>query len=290
MKRFFGAKFTTTLSISLVLFVLGLMVMGGLVSARLAQNLRERFTVSIVVSDIAPADYGKKLVSKLQKTDYAASALYISKDSALQVLAETLGEDPTRDVLDSNPLYPSVELQLKADYAVTDSIEKIVAGLERTEKRNIAKIEYNNQLLDVVNSNLQRFAIALAILAIILLLICVSLIGNTVRLTLHADRFLINTMRLVGATKWFVRRPFIMTHVCCGLVASAIALLLLALLVYGGVSQGFAKDVANMLVQPMSLIALVGSVTALGVTIPALAAWFAADKYMGRTVDELYLM
>ncbi len=289
MKRFFGAKFTSTLSIALVLFVLGLMTMGGLVAARVAKELRERFTVTITVSDIASSDYGQRLVKRLNTYNYTADAVYVSADSALKVLQTELGENPA-EFLGYNPLSPTVELKLKAEYAEADSLKMIVKELKRTQGSNIADIDYNDTLLDMVNANLRRFAIALAVLAVVLLMICVSLIGNTVRLILHADRFLINTMRLVGATKWFVRWPFIRTHIICGLIASVIALLALAALVYGGASHGMATAISEALLQPMPLLILVGTIVALGVLIPGLAAWHAADKYMEKTVDELYLM
>lgn len=289
MKRFFGAKFTSTLSISLVLFVLGLMTMGGLVASRLAKELREQFTVTITVSENASADYGTRLVKRLLRSSYTASAVYVSPDSALQVLRTELGEDPS-EFLGYNPLPPTVELQLKAEYAVADSITMIVDELKQSQKSLISQIDYNDTLLDVVNSNLQRFAIALAFLAVVLLIICISLIGNTVRLTLHADRFLINTMRLVGATKWFIRKPFIKTHVICGLIAAVVSLTAMALLVYGGASQGFAHAISEVLLQPLPLVVMIGTVVSLGILIPALAAWYAADRYMGKTVDELYLM
>lgn len=289
MKRFFGAKFTSTLSIALVLFVLGLMTLGGLVAAHVARELRERFTVTITVSDVASTDYGQRLVKKLNKAKYTADAIYVSADSALKVLQTELGENPA-DFLGYNPLSPTVELKLKAEYAVADSIEMIVKELKRTQGSNIAAIDYNNTLLDMVNANLRRFAIVLAVLAAVLLIICVSLIGNTVRLILHADRFLINTMRLVGATKWFIRWPFIKTHIICGLIAAVVALFALAALVYGGASQGLAHVISEVLLQPVPLLILIGTVVTLGVLIPALAAWHAADKYMGKSVDDLYLM
>lgn len=289
MKRFIGAKLTSTLSIALVLFVLGLMTMGGLVSVRLARELREQFTVTITVSESASADYGTRLVKRLLKAPYTASATYVSPDSALQVLRAELGENPA-EFLGYNPLQPTVELKLKSEYAENDSIVNIVKELKSTQRSNIAQIDYNDTLLDVVNANLRRFAMGLGVLAVVLLLICISLIGNTVRLTLHADRFLINTMRLVGATKWFIRRPFILTHVLCGLVASVLALVALALLIYGSASQGFAHVLSETLLQPWPLIVLVGTVLSLGILIPAVAAWYAADRYMGRTIDELYLM
>jgi len=289
MKRFFGAKFTSTLSIALVLFVLGLMTMGGLVAARLAKELREQFTVTITVSDAASANYGERLVTRLQKARYTASAIYVSPDSALQLLQAELGENPS-DFLGFNPLPPTVELKLKSEYAVNDSIDAIVKELESTQRGYISQIEYNDMLLDVVNSNLRRYSIGLAILAILLLFICISLIGNTVRLIMHADRFLINTMRLVGATKWFILRPFIRTHVICGLIAAALAILCLVGMVFGATSQGISNYLADAVFEPISFSILVGTVVCLGIIIPALAAWHATSKYMSKTVDEMYLM
>jgi len=289
MKRFFGAKFTSTLSIALVLFVLGLMTMGGLVSAHLAEELREQFTVTITVSDIASANYGQRLVGRLMRAPYTASAVYVSSDSALTVLQSELGENP-EEFLGYNPLPSTVELNLKAAYVNEDSILTIVEELRTSQKSNIKEIDYNNGLLDMVNKQLQRFYIGLCILTLILLVICVSLIGNTVRLMLYADRFLINTMRLVGATKWFVRRPFIRTHVCCGLVAACLALLALTGLIYGTLSEGFTRIIADSILQPVSLGILICVEFSLGILIPALAAWVAADRYMGRKVDDLYLM
>lgn len=289
MKRFLGAKFTSTLSIALVLFMLGLMTMGALLAANLAKDLREQFTVTITVSDIASNDYGDRLVTRLSRFPYTASAVYVSPDSAIKVLENELGENPS-EFLGFNPLPPTVELKLKSEYVQPDSIQTIVEGLKSSQKGNIASIEYNDTLLDMVNAQLRRVAIGLFILTIVLLIICISLIGNTVRLTLHADRFLINTMQLVGATKWFIRRPFIQTNVICGLIAAGVALLGLATLVYGALSEGFTRVIAGALFKPFPLTILVGTVVLFGILIPALAAWFAADRYMRRSTDELYLM
>ena len=289
MKRFFGAKFTSTISIALLLFVMGLMTMGGLVAVRMAKKLREQFTITITVSDGVKDGYGATMAKKIARADYAAEAVFVSPDSALKVLQAELGENP-EEFLGYNPLPATVDLKLKSEYAVSDSIAQIVQELRQTYKRNIASIDYNSTLVDDVNNNLRRVAMALAVLAAALLLISISLIGNTVRLSLHADRFLINTMRLVGATAWFIRRPFIRTHVLCGLIASVLALCGLAALIYGGMSKGLATFFADGLLQPLPLCILVGTVVALGILIPALAAWYACDRYLGRSVDELYLM
>lgn len=289
MKRYFGAKFTTTVSISLVLFVMGLLTIGGLVATHMAQALREQFTITFTISDGAKDGYGAKMAKDLKKARFTADAIYVSPDSALKVLQAELGENPA-DFLGYNPLPATVELKLKSEYAESDSIENIVKELKQVHKRNVSAIDYNSALLDSINANLRRYAMALVILAAALLIISIALIGFTVRLALHADRFLINTMRLVGATSWFIRKPFIQTHVVCGLIASFIALVALGLLIYGGLSQGFASVMSECLLRPMPMIILVGTVVVLGILIPAVAAWYSAGHYLRRSVDELYLM
>lgn len=288
MKRFLGAKLTSTLSIALVLFVLGLMTMGGLMANAMARILREEFMITISVSDAASEDYGQRLVKRLQRSSYTASAVYVSPDSALSLLCQeqNLGVSP-EEFLGFNPLPPTVELKLKSDYAVSDSIEAIVHELLVSQKGLISGVDYNDNVLSAINSTLTRTAILLCFLAVLLLIICISLIGNTVRLTLHADRFLINTMRLVGATKWFVRRPFIRTHVICGLIAATLALSALFIIAFSVLGH---SPVIDDLFRPWPCIVLVFTVYLLGIIIPAVAAWYAADRYMGKTVDQLYLM
>lgn len=291
-KKFLGAKFTTTLSIALVLFVIGIMAVGGLTAVRLTEALREQFTITIEMSDYAAPGYGAKLATNLQKQPYTKNATYISADSALTVLSEQLGENP-ESFLGFNPLHASVELQVTADYAVNDSIEPIVKHLKAQGGPNIESIDYNKSLVEMVNSNLRKAALVLAVIALILLLICISLIGNAVRMAMHADRFLINTMQLVGATNWFIRRPLIWQNVVCGIIAAFLALGAIAALVFGGISQGatfLPHAIADLLLRPWPIAILVGCVLVPGILIPAIAAWFSAGRYLRRNVDDLYLM
>lgn len=291
-KKFLGAKFTTTLSIALVLFVIGIMTVGSLTAVRLTEVLREQFTITIEMSDYAASGYGAKLATNLQKQPYAKNATYISADSALTVLSEQLGENP-ESFLGFNPLHASVELQVTADYAVNDSIEPIVKQIKAQGGPNIESIDYNKSLVEMVNNNLRKAALVLAVVALILLLICISLIGNAVRMAMHADRFLINTMQLVGATNWFIRRPLIWQNVVCGIIAAVLALGAIAALVFGGISQGITflpHAIADLLLHPWPIAILVGCVVGPGILIPAIAAWFSAGRYLRKNVDDLYLM
>ena len=288
-KRFLGAKFTTTLSIALVLFVIGLMAVGGLTAVRLTEVLREQFTVTIEMSDYASQGYGAKLATLLGKQPYTKSATYISADSALAVLTTQLGENP-ETFLEFNPLHASVELQLTSEYAVNDSIEPIVKQIKAQGGPNIESVDYNRSLVDIVNHNLRKFAIVLAFVVILLLLICISLIGNAVRMAMYADRFIINTMQLVGATNWFIRRPLIWQNIVCGLIASVVALGAIAVLLWYGMSQGAIGAVTELLMHPIPVVILVCCVVVPGILIPAIAAWISADRYLKHNVDDLYLM
>ena len=288
-KRFLRAKFTTTLSIALVLFVIGLMAVGGLTTVRLTEVLREQFTVTIEISERAPKGYGAKLANSLNAQPYAKNATYISADSALTVLTAQLGENP-ESFLGYNPLLPSVELQLTSTYAVNDSIEPIVARLKAQGGPNIASVDYNKSLVEVVNHNLRKAFLVLALVIGLLLLICMSLIGNAVRMAMYADRFLINTMQLVGATNWFIRRPLIRQNVVCGLIASVVALMAIAALLWGTMSHVATGAVIDLLAHPMPVAILVGCVVVPGILIPAIVAWVSAGRYLRRNVDDLYLM
>ena len=288
-KKIFGARFTTTLSIALVLFVIGLMAVGALTMARLSDVLREQFTITIEMSDAAAKGYGAKLANTLNSEPYTKQATYISADSALTVLTKQLGENP-ENFLGYNPLHASVELQLMSAYAVNDSIEPIVKSIEKLCGKNIEAIDYNKSLIDIVNHNLRKVGMVLAVVIGLLLLICISLIGNAVRMAIFADRFLINTMQLVGATNWFIRRPLIWQNVACGLVASFIALLAIAGVLWGTMTHVAAGAVIELLSNPWSIGILVGCVVIPGILIPAIATWIAAGRYLRTNVDDLYLM
>ncbi len=290
-KKLFGARFTSTLSVALVLFVLGIGALGGLAVAGLANVMREQFTITIMLSESADADYTKSLVGQLDSMRYTSRVAYISADSALQIVTRELGESP-EEFLGYNPLQASVEFQLKSSYAQRDSIAPIVEALKQEGGNRIDSIDYNAELLDAVNANIHRTAIVLVIIACILVLISMTLVGNTVRLALHADRFLIGTMRLVGATSWFIRRPFVMSQAWHGLVAAVVAMIAIALLFWWGMDStgSAAQAFVNMVLDPVHVACVAVGMVAFGMFFPALAAWSACNRYLHCSTDELYLM
>jgi cell division transport system permease protein len=288
-KKFLGARFTSTISIALVLFVMGLIGLSGLIAAQLSTLLREQFTVTLTLAEPVTDAQAQKLTDQIAAEPYARTVRYISKEEALKTLTEELGENP-EEFLGFNPLEATIELQTDAAHASTDSIGIIAARLQARHPKEVVAIDYNRALMDMVNVNLRRVGIALCAVALLLLLISISLIHNTIRLSLHADRFLIHTMRLVGATAWFIRRPFIAQGMACGFVAALLALAGLGGLLYYGYTQEVGHAAVRLLLDPKILGALAGGVVLLGLLIPAVAAWRATDKYLHMKADDLYLL
>lgn len=288
-KKFLGARFTATISIALVLFVLALIGLGGMVAAELSTLLREQFIVTLVLNDRVDEVTARQLAIEIGKAPYAHDVRYVGRDEALRTLTDELGENP-EEFLGYNPLSASIELRLDATHAVGDSVSAIAAQIRLRHADTVAEVDYNRTLIDMVNTNLRRVAVVLIVFAALLLVISISLINNTIRLSLHADRFLIHTMRLVGATAWFIRRPFVAQGAACGFVAALLALGGVAGLLYYGFTHGAGQPAIELLAQPHVLAILAGGILVIGIFIPAAAAWRATDKYLRMKTDDLYLI
>lgn len=288
-KKFLGARFTATISIALVLFVLALIGLGGMVAAELSTLLREQFIVTLVLNDRVDEVTARQLAIEIGKAPYAHDVRYVGRDEALRTLTDELGENP-EEFLGYNPLSASIELRLDATHAVGDSVSAIAAQIRLRHADTVAEVDYNRTLIDMVNTNLRRVAVVLIVFAALLLVISISLINNTIRLSLHADRFLIHTMRLVGATAWFIRRPFVAQGAACGFVAALLALGGVAGLLYYGFTHGAGQPAIELLARPHVLAILAGGILVIGIFIPAAAAWRATDKYLRMKTDDLYLI
>lgn len=292
-KKLFGAKFTSTLSVMLVLLLLGLGALSGFAVRSLTKTIKEQFALTITLCEGADSLQVEAFAAELKEAPYQSKVTYISPDSAMQIVALELGEDP-REFLDFNPLQPSIELHLTAEYANADSLEAVVADVRamgQTLIDPLSGIDYNHEGLNDTSHFISRVAYLLLLLAGLLLLISISLVDNTIRLTLHSDRFMIGSMRLVGATDWFIRRPIVIGQAVRGLCAALLAIAILA----GGIYFGMSKDVfVQQLVENVldweHILCIAGGLIALGVVICAFSAWRATGRYLHCTTDELYLM
>lgn len=280
---FFNARLTSTISISLVLFILGIIVLMGILATRLSMYVKENMGFSIVLKEDVKESQVKKLQKKLDIAPYVRATQYISKEDALKELEVELGENP-KDLLGFNPLQASIEVKLRSDYAHPDSLTWIEKGLRKGTVA-IDDIVYQKDLIQLVNDNIRRISFMLLGLAVVLMLISFALISNTIRLSAYSKRFIIHTMKLVGATPAFIRKPFIISNIINGIIGAFIAMALLSGCVYYLLTE---FDNLYTLIDINSLFWVFVTVLLLGVVLTAISAWFAVNRYIRMDRDNLY--
>ncbi len=280
--RFFNMYLTTTISVALVLFVVGLEVVMLLASHNLIQQVKENVTLTVVLHDDADSTQIARLENLLHVASFVNSYTYVSKEQALQEHIETLGEDPTQ-FLGVNPLQAAYEVSMEANYAQVDSIATIESKLAMFPC--VSSIVYPKDVVAILDAQIGNISIALLVLATILLLVALALLLNTIRLHIYSKRFTINTMKLVGATSWVICRPFVGKNMLLGFIAGILALLVLA----GG--WYYCKINFDILLMPLTwqnIILVSGIVLALGVFITGFASYFATKRYIRMKADDLY--
>ena len=279
---FLEARITSTLSVSLVLFILGIMSMMGILANNLSVYVRENIGFSIILKDTAQEKDVIGLQNLLENADYVKAAQYISKEDALKEVMIALGENP-EEIVGVNPMQASIEVRLKADYAHPDSIYTIDKQLRK--KTCIEDIQFQKDLIQSVNENMRTIGVIRFALALVLMIISYVLISNTIRLTAYSQRFIIYTMKLVGATPGFIRRPFIISNIVCGIIAAVLAIIMLTVCVSYIVNE---FDNFYTLIDTSMLLAVYGIVLLLGILLTGISSFFAVNRYIGMKRDELY--
>lgn len=278
----FNSRVTSIISISLVILLIGITTALLLLSSDLSVAVRENITMSVVLKEEVKAADVQKLQKTLDAELYCKSTEYIDKETASKELAEELGQDPV-EFLGFNPLLGSIEMKLFSDYANTDSIAQIEAQLRRMPE--VKDVIYQEVLVDAVNKNVKRVSAVLSVFAVLLILISYALIGNTVRLTVYAKRFLIHTMKLVGATGSFIRRPFLAEGVVTGLIAAVIAMGMMSAILFWAqseISSFLTTEILHTLL--VSFLVMIAS----GIIITIIATYISVTRYLKLNVDELY--
>ena len=273
---------TAGISTTMVLFLLGLVVFFVLTANNLSVYIRENIAFSAILDDGIKETSIIKLQESLNKKDYIKQTIYISKDQALKEQIEAMGTDPS-EFLGHNPFNASIEIRLNAGYTHPDSIKWIEKEL--MANKNILEISYPQNLLDSVNRNLQKISAFLLGLAVLLSLISFSLINNTIRLTIYSKRFLIHTMKLVGASWGFIRRPFITRNLWIGILSGAVANAILTASAYTAVKY---EPELLAIVSPESIMIVAVSVMIFGIIITTLCAYISINKYLRMKISELY--
>ena len=279
---FIEARITSTLSVSLVLFILGIMAMLGILANNLSVYVRENIGFSIVLKDTATENNVAQLQASLANAEYVKAAQYISKEEALKEIMLELGENP-EEIVGGNPMQASVEVRLKADYTHPDSSMDIYRKLSKYSY--VEEIYFQKDLIQSVNDNMRTIGFILLALALVLMIISYVLISNTIRLTAYSRRFIIYTMKLVGATPGFIRRPFILSNILCGIIAAVIAIILLTCCMSYIVSE---FDNFYTLIDTRMMLIVYGIVMLLGILLTAVSSFFAVNRYIGMKRDDLY--
>lgn len=280
---YFDMQFiTSSISTTLVLLLLGLVVFFVLGAHNLSIYVRENINFSVLISDDMKETDILKLQKKLDKEPFVKQTEYISKKQALKEQSEAMGTDP-EEFLGYNPFTASIEIKLHSDYANSDSIAKIEKMIKKNT--NIQDVLYQRELIDLVNDNIRNISLVLLALAVVLALISFALINNTIRLAIYSKRFLIHTMKLVGASWGFIRRPFLRRNIWSGVLAGIMADAILMGTAYWLVS--YEPELIRV-ITPEVMLLVSGSVLIFGVVITFLCAYLSINKYLRMKAGTLY--
>jgi cell division transport system permease protein len=281
-RRLRGSYISVILSVSLVLFTLGMLGLVMLYAQKLSVQVKENIGFTIYLED----DIKEVDVERLQKaidiSPYSLSTVYISKDDAVDLLKTDLGED-FMQYLDYNPLLASIEVKMKAEYAHPDSLANIKSQLIKSSK--VKEISYEESLVKMVQENIQRVGVLMLAFSLLLLVVAIALINNSIRLSIYSKRFLIKSMQLVGATQPFIRKPFVQKGVVHGIYSALIAILLIMGVMY--YSQQYLPDLIQ--IQDIEILAyLFVIVMILGIVISWVSTSLAVRKFIRTRSDKLY--
>lgn len=272
------------MSITLVLFLLGVFALLMMHAQKLSNHLKENIGFEIVMNSNVKEANVLKLQKELDAMPAVKSTEYITKEEAIRRLSDDLGEDFMQWLgNEENPLLPSIDVRFNADYANNDSIAAIQTQL--LKNTDVKEVFYQESLVNVINQNVNRIGIALMAASLILLIIAITLIRNAIRLSIYSKRFLVRSMQLVGATPAFIRRPFIKSGIAQGFFGALLADLFLALLLYG-----LTQRVPELsLIQDYKIvIGIFVGIIGLGILLGGLSTRSALRKYLHADVDRLY--
>ncbi|WP_028911922.1 ABC transporter permease [Prevotella sp. MA2016] len=273
---------TLCISTAMVLVLLGLLVFSVQISRNLSQWVKENLTVTVMLSDDVTVNGAKLLCRDLYHRPYSRNIDYISKEQALKEQSDAMGSDPS-EFLGVNPFPATLELQLHSDYANSDSLRWIARELQKNPK--ITDVAYQVDLMDSVNRNLTKVNLVLLALAVLLTFVSFSLINNTVRLSVYSRRFLIHTMKLVGASWGFIRRPFMKQALLVGVLAALIAIAVLGGCVYG--LYYYEPNIVSIITWRELVITAV-AVLLFGIIITAACSYISVNKFLRMSAGELY--
>lgn len=273
---------TLCISTTMVLVLLGLVVLSVLTARNLQRSLRENVEISIILADTVSTADGTALGRAIEGLPYAREVSYISRDSALALASQDMGVDPS-EFAGGNPFSSELTVKMASDYANTDSLEQIAGTLKLDRK--VVDVAYTKDEVEGMNHILEPVSIALLVLAGLLIFICYTLISNTVQLNIHSRRFLIHTMKLVGASWGFIRRPFLRQAIVVGFISAILTCLLL-----GGIGYGLYPYMPHVetILTWRELAITAACIFGFGFIIMVFCTFLSVNKYLRMTAGELY--
>jgi cell division transport system permease protein len=281
-RRLISSYFSVVLSIFLVLFLLGMLGFFIINSKKLADDFKEKIAMTVFFKNEANDSILKAFGGELKTAPFAKSYVYVTKEVAAKQHTDIIGED-FLEFLGENPLQNSFDIHLKADYVVKDSIAKIESSLRKNAM--VSDIVYDKQLVNLVNDNIKKVSMWILIVSVFLTFIAVLLINSSLRLSIHSHRFIIKTMQMVGATKSFIRKPFVMRSLKLGLIGAGLAIIaLIGVLIYVQTNFPNLGILDDKLLIGLVLLGVLG----VGTLITWLSTYFATQRFLNLRTDDLY--
>lgn len=281
-RRLISSYFSVVISIALVLFLLGLLGMLVLNAKTISDNFKERVVMTIYLNNSAKKVEINQLEKSLVLSNYVKSTKYVSKEDAADFMKGEYGEDFLDDV-GYNPLQNSIDVNLKAKFVTAHNLDSISQAI--LNKKFVEEVRYDKDLVSIMNSNVKRISFWILIISALFSLIAVLLINSSIRLAVYSKRFIIKTMQMVGATKQFIRRPFIWKSVRLGIIGSILALMGMAIVFYY-LNKSFPE--LELLSNRVLISSLFVGIFALGIIITWISTYFATQRFLNLKTDDLY--
>jgi len=281
-RRLISSYFSVVLSIALVLFLLGLLGLLILNAQKVSDHFKEQVVLTIYLKDTAKEVEINQLEKSLVMADYVKSTEYISKEQAAEFMKAENGED-FMDFVGYNPLQNSIDVHLKADFVTSDQLEKI--SEDTLTKSFVDEVSYDNDLVTLMNNNVKKISFWVLVISGVFTLIAVLLINSSIRLAVYSKRFTIKTMQMVGATKQFIRRPFVWKSVRLGIIGAVLAMIGMAIVLFY-LNKTFSE--LELLSNPVLIAMLFVFVFALGIIITWISTHIATQRFLNLKTDQLY--
>ncbi len=277
------SSISTIIGITLVLVLVGTLLIVSLLGSAVTGHYRGQVVVQIMIANDVTEQDAQLLKKHLEGEPYTAEASYLSKEEAAALMQEELGEEFV-DFLGYNPLPASIDIHVKPEFSEDQQLAEIVGELEKNTAIN--EVVFQPDLLRQMNANLGKWSLGISLIGIVLLIIAIVLIVNTIQLAIFSQRFLIKSMQLVGATQWFIQKPFLRRGLWFGFLASLLALAILFVLLY--VFRSDLQDMITILQEKQRLLSLIGGVLLIGLFLSGIATLYAVNRFIRTDASKLY--